>query len=275
MYQFTCLSFGLSSAPRVYTKVLCPIVGFFHSKGIPCVIYLDDLLLFAQRKKTLKEHAVTVLGILEGPHQLRKVLPGSSTRSDFPRLRDTLQTYGAQAPIGQASHNSERGQRHVETEIGVRSLPSSAYREDVGSFTGSSSCSTPLSQSPTPQTHSPEEEITRCINTSVSVCPERLNLVAREPLTMEQSTSLRPRTKSDHRDRCIKKRLGASSLGHNDRGMLESREEDVTHQRTGNDSCFFCNQSICEAQQIFYPGISQTGQTGCWRHRYFNALTTT
>ena len=66
MHQFTCLSFGLSSAPRVFTKVLRPIVGFFCSKGIRCVIYLDDLLLFAQMKKTLKEHAVTVLGILEG-----------------------------------------------------------------------------------------------------------------------------------------------------------------------------------------------------------------
>ena len=65
MYQFTCLPFGLSSAPRVFTKILQPIVGFFRSKGIRCVIYLDDLLLLAQIKETVKEHAVTVLTILE------------------------------------------------------------------------------------------------------------------------------------------------------------------------------------------------------------------
>ena len=65
MYQFTCLPFGLSSAPRVFTKILRPIVGFFRSKGIRCVIYLDDLLLLAQMKETVKEHAVTVLTILK------------------------------------------------------------------------------------------------------------------------------------------------------------------------------------------------------------------
>ena len=44
-FQFTCLPFGLASAPRVFTKILCPVVGFLHSKGIRCVIYLDDILL--------------------------------------------------------------------------------------------------------------------------------------------------------------------------------------------------------------------------------------
>ena len=47
MYQFTCLPFGLASAPRVFTKVLRPVVGFLRLGGVRCVIYLDDLLIMA------------------------------------------------------------------------------------------------------------------------------------------------------------------------------------------------------------------------------------
>jgi hypothetical protein len=43
LYVFTCLPFGLSSAPRVFTKVMKPIVAELRSKGIKIVIYLDDL----------------------------------------------------------------------------------------------------------------------------------------------------------------------------------------------------------------------------------------
>lgn len=39
------LSFGLFMAPRVFTKVLAPILGLLHSQGIPIVGYLYDLLL--------------------------------------------------------------------------------------------------------------------------------------------------------------------------------------------------------------------------------------
>ena len=64
-FQFTCLPFGLASAPRVFTKILRPIVGFLQSRGIRCVIYLDDLLLLHQNRDTLKEHTATALALLE------------------------------------------------------------------------------------------------------------------------------------------------------------------------------------------------------------------
>jgi hypothetical protein len=34
IYQFTCLTFGLSSAPRIFTKLLKPVVAFLRKKGI-------------------------------------------------------------------------------------------------------------------------------------------------------------------------------------------------------------------------------------------------
>ena len=65
IYQFTCLPFGLASAPRVFTKILRPVVGFLRSKGIRCVIYLDDILLLEQDKTRLIEHTATTVSLLE------------------------------------------------------------------------------------------------------------------------------------------------------------------------------------------------------------------
>ena len=45
LYQFQCLPFGLSCAPRVFTKVMKPVVAFLRERGIKLIIYLDDLLI--------------------------------------------------------------------------------------------------------------------------------------------------------------------------------------------------------------------------------------
>lgn len=52
-YQFRCLPFGLSSAPRVFTKILRPMVGFLRQLGIHLLIYLSDRLLLHQQRGTL------------------------------------------------------------------------------------------------------------------------------------------------------------------------------------------------------------------------------
>ena len=49
-YSFTSLPFGLSSAPRVFTKLCRPIAAHFCSGGIRLLVYLVDWLLMAQSK---------------------------------------------------------------------------------------------------------------------------------------------------------------------------------------------------------------------------------
>ncbi|CAJ0929268.1 unnamed protein product [Ranitomeya imitator] len=44
-FQFTALLFGLATAPRVFTKVMAAVVSILHSRGIPVLPYLDDLLI--------------------------------------------------------------------------------------------------------------------------------------------------------------------------------------------------------------------------------------
>lgn len=64
-YEFTCLPFGLAAAPRVFTKVMKPVVGFIRSKGVRCVVYIDDFLLMHQKKQDLIEQTALTLNLLE------------------------------------------------------------------------------------------------------------------------------------------------------------------------------------------------------------------
>jgi len=45
-FVFTCLPFGLSSAPHVFTKVIRPLVKSWRLKGYKIVVYLDDGFCF-------------------------------------------------------------------------------------------------------------------------------------------------------------------------------------------------------------------------------------
>ena len=45
IHQFTCMPFGLCSAPRTFTKILKPVASSLRERGIRCVFYLDDILI--------------------------------------------------------------------------------------------------------------------------------------------------------------------------------------------------------------------------------------
>ena len=48
LYEFTCLCFGLSSDPRIFTKLMKPVVVCLRRQGYTLVIYLDDVLIIAE-----------------------------------------------------------------------------------------------------------------------------------------------------------------------------------------------------------------------------------
>src|SRR5206468_3477810 len=44
LYQYTCVPFGLNVAPRLYTKLMKPILANLRTRGFVSVSYLDDCL---------------------------------------------------------------------------------------------------------------------------------------------------------------------------------------------------------------------------------------
>ena len=66
MLEFGCLPFGLGTAPRVFTKLMKPVVGALRQRGIRLIIYLDDLLIMTESHDQALHHAASTLNLLEG-----------------------------------------------------------------------------------------------------------------------------------------------------------------------------------------------------------------
>ena len=57
-YQFTCLPNGLSSAPRIFTKILKPLFALLRSLGHICMSHIDDSLLIGYDHKSCESNIV-------------------------------------------------------------------------------------------------------------------------------------------------------------------------------------------------------------------------
>ena len=64
-YHFTCLPFGLSSAPGVFTKTLKPALALLHARGVRLIAYIDDILVLAESKELLLDHLEGMSYLLE------------------------------------------------------------------------------------------------------------------------------------------------------------------------------------------------------------------
>lgn len=51
IYQFTCMAFCLSPAPRIFTKLLRVVVAFLRKRGVRLVVYLDDFLILNETRE--------------------------------------------------------------------------------------------------------------------------------------------------------------------------------------------------------------------------------
>ena len=56
LLQFTCLPFGLSSAPFVFTKLVRPVLASVRELGIRCLMYIDDMLILGETSEELSHN---------------------------------------------------------------------------------------------------------------------------------------------------------------------------------------------------------------------------
>ena len=64
-YEFTCLPFGYSLAPRVFAKIFKPVVAQLRLNGLRIVIFLDDILLVASSFAECMEQLSLLQKLLE------------------------------------------------------------------------------------------------------------------------------------------------------------------------------------------------------------------
>ena len=65
LLEFACLPFGLALAPRLFTKIMKPVVALLRRAGIRLIIYLDDLLFMHATREGLREDMATARYLLE------------------------------------------------------------------------------------------------------------------------------------------------------------------------------------------------------------------
>ncbi|XP_044140080.1 uncharacterized protein LOC122930635 [Bufo gargarizans] len=64
IWRFTCLPFGLSSAPWCFTKLMRPAMAWLRSRGVRLIVYLDDILIMAQDRSVLLNHLRWTMDLL-------------------------------------------------------------------------------------------------------------------------------------------------------------------------------------------------------------------
>ena len=64
-YQFTCLPQGLSSAPRIFTKVMRVVMAFLRSRSIRIAAWIDDFLLASSSRALCQDHTFQALRTFE------------------------------------------------------------------------------------------------------------------------------------------------------------------------------------------------------------------
>ena len=65
-YQFECLPFGLTSAPRVFTKIMSPITAWLTQLGCRMISYVDNNLILATSRQEAKMWGKLSIALLEG-----------------------------------------------------------------------------------------------------------------------------------------------------------------------------------------------------------------
>lgn len=66
IYQFCCLPFGLCTAPRIFTKIMRPVVTVLRKRGYLSNLYLDDFLLLGRSFQNCNDNVNKTVDLLRG-----------------------------------------------------------------------------------------------------------------------------------------------------------------------------------------------------------------
>ena len=119
-YQFTCLPFGLSTAPRTFTKLLKPVMAYLRSKGIRSVVFIDDILLMGPSEEMVLSHTALTLDLLESLGFLINYPKSHLTpakKIDFLGFQVDSSTMALSLPESKITHIQQETRRLLRLEI--------------------------------------------------------------------------------------------------------------------------------------------------------------
>ncbi len=228
-YQYTVLPFGLSLAPRTFTKCM-------RQMGIHILNYLDDWLILAQSEVELLSHRTLILSHLERLElrvnfsQPTSIVPGYSSGLSSHESGDSART--------RSGHSETRG--HFQER---HRLPTQSVSENAGPY-GRSIAS--VTAGPVP--HAPPSTLVETTGSTQRMASRTLAYqgelgLCNSPDPLEEPTvdeegrghGVGPHQESCH-DRCLQHRLGGAVRRQTDLRPLVEGGERLPHQLLGNAS---------------------------------------
>ena len=241
LLESACLPFGLAAAPRLFTKMLKPVVALLRRAGIRLIIYLDDLLFMNQSKEGLGLDMVTARYLLENLGfviNLEKSCFVLTQNMEFLGFVVNTQVMTLLLPNSKVeSIKSHCNYLLALPEVSVRDLS-----QLIGKLTASIQAifPAPLATLPSPPaSQTPSFSTTkglRCNNTSVDRGQGGITLVVSPSECLERSRASSPPSRYSDRNGRIEDGLGGRMPGGANRGVMVSDGEKASHQLLGTPS---------------------------------------
>ena len=250
MWEFVCLPFGLASAPRVFTKLLKPVVAVLRQMGLRIIIYLDRYPDYVQIVRPSIDTCIDCTESFRGPRvcsKLRKVLSRTIPNNRVSWFRNKFTNPNNSPPKRQNQKDKEevsrstRQSKHISSRI--IKIPGAPNFFHLGNFSGPS----PLSQSSVCQEPGVETvSVLRNYCTSQSAGSTRDSMVEGPSNCLEWASHSETAHPTDDRDECFNQGLGCPLPGYKHREALVSRGSRAPHKLSRGPSWFFCIKDFCK-----------------------------
>ena len=263
IYEFQCLPFGLSSAPRVFTKLLKPVTVLLRQRGIRLILYLDDMLLVAQSKVELRSFVKLVPQLLQ--------LLGFNINWDksvsLPYTEDSIPRVHSEdvhiATKGGSDQNQSGMQGHAETAFHHSTR---VISDDWASDSNSSGRSTsPFVLSPASAAKERDiPDVSLILNKGHSGTGSSAGsaLVEGSSQRVEWKGSTSPVSRYVHGNRCLPTGMGSMMQRFAIRRAVDQQGAVHAHKLPGALGGSVCSENICQAEPE-PPHSPANGQHDC------------
>ena len=247
LLEFACLPFGLAVAPRVFTKIMKPVVALLRRTGIRLIIYLDDLLFMNSSKVGLQQDMTTARYLLENlgfvinlekscfqPTQQLEFLGFVVNTLDMTPLLPDCKVEAIK------SHCSKMLLHH---EVSVRELS-----QLIGKLTASIQAIFPAPLHYRHLQNLKHKALARFghfeATTPLSTEAKDELVVASAFECLEWEGTSPPISRCDNRNRSLSLRLGGGLSGSHHGGLMVPNGEKAPYQLLGTSSGFLCCQEL-------------------------------
>ena len=262
LYKFQCLPFGLTSTPRVFTKLLRPVMAVLRRQGIRCMIFIDDLLLLHPSREELKKITAEVvtmflqLGFLINQEK-SGLIPSQRTvflgfTVDSVALTLSLPTEKMDKILQECSCSFCKTHHNQ--------VPSLSHRASIGSNSGSVACPPLLQATPTPEERCfQEESVLRCQADPRPGSQTGPSLVADRGDKVEWQTNATRPSRPNSGIGCLDVGVGSQYVGVSDRRLVVLDGEKSPNKCPGNVGRDIHNKDLCQGP-LEHTHPSQDGQ---------------